>query len=56
MICLGLPRITIQFYDHWFALHSSEFSLNVPPAIYVEGMSLNIEDYQKIIAISEDNR
>jgi hypothetical protein len=25
-------------------------------AIYVNKMSLNIKDYQKIIAISEDNR
>jgi hypothetical protein len=37
-------------------IHSSEFSLNVPVAINVKGMSLNIEDYRKIIAISEDNR
>jgi hypothetical protein len=56
MIRLGLLRITIQFYVHWFAGNSSEFSLNVPVAIYVKGMSLNIEDYRKIIAISEDNR
>jgi hypothetical protein len=56
MICLRLFRITLQFYDHWFACHSSEFSLNVPVAIYVKGMSLNIKDYRKFIAISEDNR
>jgi hypothetical protein len=56
MIRLGILQILIQFYDHWFAWHSSEFSLNVRVAIYVKGMSLNIEDYWKIIAISEDNR
>jgi hypothetical protein len=32
-----------------------EFSLNVPVAIYVKGMYLNIKGYRKIIAISEDN-
>jgi hypothetical protein len=29
--------------------------LNVPVASYVKGMSLNIKDYWKIMAISEDN-
>jgi hypothetical protein len=55
MIYLGLFPITLQLYDLWSAWHSSEFSLNVPVAIYVKGTSLNIKDYQKIIAISEDN-
>jgi hypothetical protein len=56
MIHLCLFRITLQFYDYWCALHSSEFSLNVPVAIYIKVMSLNIKDYRKIINIYKDNR
>jgi hypothetical protein len=42
-----------NLYDHWCAWHSSEFSLNVPVAIYIKGMSLNIKDYWKIIDYRE---
>jgi hypothetical protein len=56
MIRLDLFRISLQFYDPWCALHSSEFSLNVTVAIYYKGISLNIKDYWKVIAILEDNR
>jgi hypothetical protein len=53
MIRLGLFRITHKFYAHLCACHSSEFSLHVPVAVHVKGMSLNIKDYRKIIKISE---
>jgi hypothetical protein len=57
MIRFGsLSNDTPILYGNWCAGHSSEFSLNVPLAIYGKEMSLNIKDYGKIIAISEDNQ
>jgi hypothetical protein len=45
-----LATKTLQSPAVWCAWYSSKFSFNLPVAIYVKGMSLNIKDYRKIIA------
>ena len=56
MICFGLFGVTLQFYDHRYAQHSSKVSFKVPVAMNVKGSSFKTEDYRDIIGISEDNR
>jgi hypothetical protein len=47
----------LQFYDHVLVcLIKLRVQFEVPVAIYVKGISLNIKDNRKIIAVSEDNR